>query len=180
MYCLFDLCQFKAMFHTDLSCSTLLLATSGPSWPTRLLRQTWDGYWTVSTCICSLKPLLCPPANIEDMFCLAPFSENWLFYRAKVVGMEVIEETSEVCTTHTLTLTPPTHAPSQVMPMWYLWTMVTWRWGPFRAHLMASGQLRLTTGSSNSQWANTSWIRWKSLRQKAEIRYHPNWPQLSV
>ena len=28
--------------------------------------------------------------------------------------MEVIEETSEVCTTHTLTLTPPTHAPSQV------------------------------------------------------------------
>ena len=33
-------------------------------------------------------------------------------------------------TTHTLTLTPPTHAPSQVYAhVGYLWTTVTWRWG---------------------------------------------------
>ncbi|XP_064403082.1 ATP-dependent RNA helicase TDRD9-like [Halichondria panicea] len=44
----------------------------------------------------SLKPLLCPPAKMEGMFCLAPFSEDGLFYRAKVVGMEVVEETNEV------------------------------------------------------------------------------------
>ncbi len=72
----------------------------------------------------SLKPLLCPPAKMEGMFCLAPFSEDGLFYRAKVVGMEVVKETNEVRTTHTshphtLTclyplLTPPTHTPSQV------------------------------------------------------------------
>ena len=33
---------------------------------------------------------------MEGMFCLAPFSEDGLFYQAKVVGMEVVEETNEV------------------------------------------------------------------------------------
>ena len=57
----------------------------------------------------SLKPLLCPPAKMEGMFCLAPFSEDGLFYRAKVVGMEVVEETNEVRTTHTLTTSHHPH-----------------------------------------------------------------------
>ncbi len=48
---------------------------------------------------------------MEGMFCLAPFAEDGLFYRAKVVGMEVVEETNEVSTTPLLTPTQSSHHP---------------------------------------------------------------------
>ena len=186
------------MLYTDLSCSTLMLATSGPSWPTRLPRRTWDGYWTVSTLVvwsrsfvlqprwraCSVLPL-----SLRTGCFIGQRSLAWRSSRRQMRYVPPTPHTHTPSHVYTHSSHHPHTHPHRCMPMWYLWTTVMWRWWilvycvssppvtqssicrpssvssrpsnpPFRAHLMASGQLRQTTGSSNSQWANISWFRW--------------------